>query len=175
MSRWIHLSTSPKQKSRLPLKSIYSNVKKSVLNQRGTQKKMFEYILCACVCVPPRGRRNSSPPRSFFRRVLWAAVPFHLLLLFLLLLPCLVPQSERDSSCTVANNFARSFHPMLHYTNGPPPTWERLEHGCGGGFKTRMNKCNSLFFPKHWRLYFNWHHNDEVVVFQTNISTFFYK
>ncbi|XP_019746617.1 nesprin-2a isoform X4 [Hippocampus comes] len=69
-----------------------------------------------------RGRRDSSPPRSFFCRVLWAAVPFHLLLLFLLLLPCLVPQSERDSSCTVANNFARSFHPMLHYTNGPPPT-----------------------------------------------------
>ncbi|XP_051909518.1 nesprin-2 isoform X2 [Hippocampus zosterae] len=69
-----------------------------------------------------KGRRDSSPPRSFFCRVLWAAVPFHLLLLFLLLLPCLVPRSERDSSCTVANNFARSFHPMLHYTNGPPPT-----------------------------------------------------
>ncbi|XP_061610592.1 nesprin-1 isoform X5 [Phyllopteryx taeniolatus] len=69
-----------------------------------------------------REKNDSSPPRSFFCRVLRAAVPFHLLLLFLLLLPCLLPQSERDSSCTVANNFARSFHPMLHYTNGPPPT-----------------------------------------------------
>nr|XP_057913540.1 nesprin-2 isoform X2 [Doryrhamphus excisus] len=67
-------------------------------------------------------RRDPSPPRSFFYRVLRAAIPFHLLLLLLLLLPCLVPQSERDSSCSEANNFARSFHPMLRYTNGPPPT-----------------------------------------------------
>ncbi|XP_077408932.1 nesprin-2a isoform X3 [Vanacampus margaritifer] len=69
-----------------------------------------------------RTKRDPSPPPSFFSRVLRAAIPFHLLLLLLLLLPCLVPRSERDSSCTVANNFARSFHPMLHYTNGPPPT-----------------------------------------------------
>ncbi|KAM9778675.1 nesprin-2a isoform 1-T4 [Syngnathus typhle] len=69
-----------------------------------------------------RRKRDSSPPRSFFCRVLQAAVPFHLLLLFLLFLPCLLPRSEIDSSCTVTNNFARSFHPMLHYTNGPPPT-----------------------------------------------------
>ncbi|XP_054618423.1 nesprin-2 isoform X2 [Dunckerocampus dactyliophorus] len=67
-------------------------------------------------------RRDPSPPLSFFHRVLRAAIPFHLLLLLLLLLPCLVPQSERDSSCSEANNFARSFHPMLRYTNGPPPT-----------------------------------------------------
>ncbi|XP_067338852.1 nesprin-2 isoform X4 [Channa argus] len=69
-----------------------------------------------------RARRDSSPPRSFFYRVLRAAFPLHLLLLLLLLLPCLIPVPESDSSCTVANNFARSFYPMLHYTNGPPPT-----------------------------------------------------
>ncbi|KAK2855973.1 hypothetical protein Q5P01_004708 [Channa striata] len=69
-----------------------------------------------------RGRRDSSPPRSFFYRVLRAAFPLHLLLLLLLLLPCLIPMSESDPSCTVANNFARSFYPMLRYTNGPPPT-----------------------------------------------------
>ncbi|XP_061843165.2 nesprin-2a isoform X2 [Nerophis lumbriciformis] len=67
-------------------------------------------------------RRKSSQPRSFLYRVLRAAAPFHLLLLLLLLLPCLLPRSEGESSCADANNLARSFHPMLHYTNGPPPT-----------------------------------------------------
>lgn len=69
-----------------------------------------------------RERRDSSPPRSLFYRVLRAAFPLHLLLLLLLLLPCLIPMSESDPSCTVTNNFARSFYPMLRYTNGPPPT-----------------------------------------------------
>ncbi|XP_040920395.1 nesprin-2 isoform X2 [Toxotes jaculatrix] len=69
-----------------------------------------------------REKRESSPPRSFFYRVLRAAFPLQLLLLFLLLLPCLIPMSESEPSCAVANNFARSFHPMLRYTNGPPPT-----------------------------------------------------
>uniref|UniRef100_A0A3Q2WN97 KASH domain-containing protein n=1 Tax=Haplochromis burtoni TaxID=8153 RepID=A0A3Q2WN97_HAPBU len=67
-------------------------------------------------------KRESSPPRSFFYRALRAAFPLQLLLLLLLLLPCLIPMSESDSSCTLTNNFARSFYPMLHYTNGPPPT-----------------------------------------------------
>uniref|UniRef100_A0A672ITC0 KASH domain-containing protein n=1 Tax=Salarias fasciatus TaxID=181472 RepID=A0A672ITC0_SALFA len=74
------------------------------------------------VDVSCRERRESSPPRSFFYRVLRAAFPLHLFLLLLLLLPCLIPMSEGDASCTVTNNFARSFYPMLHYTNGPPPT-----------------------------------------------------
>ncbi|KAM3603169.1 uncharacterized protein V6R79_017666 [Siganus canaliculatus] len=69
-----------------------------------------------------RERRESSPPRSLFYRVLRAAFPLHLLLLFLLLLPCLIPLSEGEPACTGANNFARSFYPMLRYTNGPPPT-----------------------------------------------------
>ncbi|TMS12312.1 Nesprin-2 [Larimichthys crocea] len=69
-----------------------------------------------------REKRDSPPPRSFFYRVLRAAFPLHLLLLFLLLLPCLIPLSESEPGCTAANNFARSLHPMLRYTNGPPPT-----------------------------------------------------
>ncbi|XP_042359998.1 LOW QUALITY PROTEIN: nesprin-1-like [Plectropomus leopardus] len=69
-----------------------------------------------------RGMRDSSPPRSFFYRVLRAAFPLQLLLLFLLLLPCLIPLSESEPGCAAANNFAWSFYPMLHYTNGPPPT-----------------------------------------------------
>uniref|UniRef100_A0A8D0H988 KASH domain-containing protein n=1 Tax=Sphenodon punctatus TaxID=8508 RepID=A0A8D0H988_SPHPU len=59
---------------------------------------------------------------SFFYRVLRAALPLQLLFLLLLLLACLIPSSEEDFSCTQANNFARSFYPMLRYTNGPPPT-----------------------------------------------------
>ncbi|KPP67538.1 hypothetical protein Z043_113860, partial [Scleropages formosus] len=58
---------------------------------------------------------------SFMLRVLRAAFPFQLLLLLLLVLTRLVPATQEDYSCTMANNFARSFHPMLHYTNGPPP------------------------------------------------------
>ncbi|KAM6463512.1 nesprin-1-like isoform 1-T1 [Liasis olivaceus] len=80
---------------------------------------------------PTRGGSDSShsenqglPPRPqhcFFLRVLRAALPLQLLLLFLIALACLVPMSEEDYSCTLSNNFARSFHPMLRYTNGPPP------------------------------------------------------
>uniref|UniRef100_A0A8C1YDQ0 KASH domain-containing protein n=1 Tax=Cyprinus carpio TaxID=7962 RepID=A0A8C1YDQ0_CYPCA len=69
-----------------------------------------------------RSTRDPSPQRSFFYRVLRAAFPLHLLFLLLLVLACLVPLSEDDYSCTFSNNFARSFHPMLRYTNGPPPT-----------------------------------------------------
>ncbi|XP_061097849.1 nesprin-2-like [Conger conger] len=67
-------------------------------------------------------RRDPSPPRSFFARVWRAAFPLHLLLLLLIMLACLVPAWEEDNTCTWSNNFARSFYPMLHYTNGPPPT-----------------------------------------------------
>ncbi|XP_063255607.1 nesprin-2 [Prinia subflava] len=68
----------------------------------------------------PQPVQAGSP--SFFYRVLRAALPLQLFFLLLLLLACMIPSSEEDYSCTQANNFARSFYPMLRYTNGPPPT-----------------------------------------------------
>lgn len=57
----------------------------------------------------------------FLLRVLRTALPLQILLLLLLAIACLVPMSEEDYSCTLANNFRRSLDPMLHYTDGPPP------------------------------------------------------
>ncbi|NWI08791.1 SYNE3 protein, partial [Crypturellus soui] len=58
---------------------------------------------------------------AFLRRACWAALPLQLLLLLLLLLAFLLPLAEETHSCTLANNFARSFNLMLRY-EGPPPT-----------------------------------------------------
>uniref|UniRef100_A0A8C7YY31 Spectrin repeat containing, nuclear envelope 2b n=1 Tax=Oryzias sinensis TaxID=183150 RepID=A0A8C7YY31_9TELE len=69
------------------------------------------------------GERKHAPPQPhFLHRVLRAAFHLHLLFFVLLVLICLVPPPEDPSSCNLSNNFARSFQPMLHYTNGPPPT-----------------------------------------------------
>lgn len=59
--------------------------------------------------------------RRFLLRVLRTALPLQLLLLLLLAIACLVPLSEEDYSCILANNFRRSLDPMLRYTDGPPP------------------------------------------------------
>ncbi|XP_068004955.1 nesprin-3 isoform X2 [Melanerpes formicivorus] len=68
----------------------------------------------------------SSPKRpgsvcSFLRRVCWVALPLQLLLLLLLFLAFILPLAEDTHSCTLANNFARSFNLMLRYER-PPPT-----------------------------------------------------
>ncbi|KAM4667357.1 nesprin-2 [Amazona ochrocephala] len=74
-----------------------------------------------------RGESHPQPTKAtpqtpyFFYRVLRAAFPLQLFLLLLLLVVCIIPSSEEDYSCTRANNFARSLHPMLQYLNGPPP------------------------------------------------------
>ncbi|KAH3846261.1 hypothetical protein DPMN_088560 [Dreissena polymorpha] len=57
-----------------------------------------------------------------FLRVLRCALPLQLLLLLLLATTCLVPITEEDYSCTLANNLRRSLDTMLQYTDGPPPS-----------------------------------------------------
>ncbi|NWX82754.1 SYNE2 protein, partial [Nothoprocta pentlandii] len=79
----------------------------------------FLFFLAEGHSCAPRAAPGSP---SFFYRVFRAALPLQLLFLLLLLLACMIPSSEEDYSCTQANNFARSFYPMLRYTNGPPPT-----------------------------------------------------
>ncbi|XP_035388805.1 nesprin-3 [Electrophorus electricus] len=55
------------------------------------------------------------------RRACCAALPLQLLLLALLLLAFLLPLMDEGASCSLSNNFARSFSIMLRY-HGPPPT-----------------------------------------------------
>ncbi|XP_014105315.1 PREDICTED: nesprin-3 isoform X2 [Pseudopodoces humilis] len=66
-------------------------------------------------------KKRSGGVCSYLHRVCRAALPLQLLLLLLLLLAFLLPLAEETHSCTLANNFARSFKLMLRY-EGPPPT-----------------------------------------------------
>ncbi|KAL6477359.1 hypothetical protein MHYP_G00131940 [Metynnis hypsauchen] len=58
---------------------------------------------------------------GFLYRVCRVALPLQLLLLALLLLAFLLPMMDEGTSCSLSNNFARSFNIMLRY-HGPPPT-----------------------------------------------------
>ncbi|XP_060789678.1 nesprin-3 isoform X2 [Neoarius graeffei] len=58
---------------------------------------------------------------GFLCRVCRVALPLQLLLLALLLFAFLLPMMDEGTSCSLSNNFARSFNIMLRY-HGPPPT-----------------------------------------------------
>ncbi|KAF0044692.1 nesprin-3 isoform X2 [Scophthalmus maximus] len=58
---------------------------------------------------------------GLMQRVCRLAFPLWLLLLALLLLVLLLPLMEVGHSCSLSNNFARSFNIMLRF-DGPPPT-----------------------------------------------------
>ncbi|XP_061897273.1 nesprin-3 [Entelurus aequoreus] len=65
-------------------------------------------------------RLNSKKP-SLMQRVCRLALPLWLFFLALLLIAFLLPLMDKDHSCSLSNNFARSFNMMLRYS-GPPPT-----------------------------------------------------
>lgn len=59
--------------------------------------------------------------RGLLQRACRLALLLWLLLLALLLLAFLLPLMDEGNSCSLSNNFARSFNIMLRY-DGPPPT-----------------------------------------------------
>ncbi|KAM8851774.1 nesprin-3 isoform 1-T3 [Synchiropus picturatus] len=67
-----------------------------------------------------RGKTLQKSP-GLMQRVCRLALPLWLFLLALLLLAFLLPLVDDGSSCSLSNNFARSFNIMLRY-QGPPPT-----------------------------------------------------
>ncbi|XP_067469876.1 nesprin-3 [Thunnus thynnus] len=69
---------------------------------------------------PPVTTKVQKKP-GLLQRVCRLALPLWLLLLALLLLAFLLPLMDESSSCSLSNNFARSFNIMLRY-DGPPPT-----------------------------------------------------
>ncbi|XP_041070488.1 nesprin-3 isoform X6 [Carcharodon carcharias] len=66
-------------------------------------------------------KKTSGKICHYLSRACCAALPLQLLLLLLLLLAFLLPLIEEQDSCSVVNNFARSFYLTLRY-QGPPPT-----------------------------------------------------
>uniref|UniRef100_UPI00398F471D nesprin-3 isoform X2 n=1 Tax=Pristiophorus japonicus TaxID=55135 RepID=UPI00398F471D len=66
-------------------------------------------------------RKTSRGLWHYLSRACCAALPLQLLLLLLLFLAFLLPLIEEQDSCSVVNNFARSFYLTLRY-QGPPPT-----------------------------------------------------
>ncbi|XP_012674769.2 nesprin-3-like isoform X2 [Clupea harengus] len=65
--------------------------------------------------------RKPQKSGGFLQRVCCVALPLQLLLLSLLLLAFLLPLTEESASCSLVNNFARSFKVMLRH-DGLPPT-----------------------------------------------------
>lgn len=70
---------------------------------------------------PAKVKRVEKQKSGFLQRVCRCALPLWLLLLALLLLAFLLPLMDESNSCSLSNNFARSFNIMLRY-DGPPPT-----------------------------------------------------
>ncbi|XP_035235597.1 nesprin-3 isoform X1 [Anguilla anguilla] len=66
-------------------------------------------------------RTKKQKHSGFLYRVCRVALPLQLLLLALLLLAFFLPMMDEGTSCSLTNNFARSFNVMLRY-HGPPPT-----------------------------------------------------
>uniref|UniRef100_A0A1A8C5V9 Spectrin repeat containing, nuclear envelope family member 3 n=1 Tax=Nothobranchius kadleci TaxID=1051664 RepID=A0A1A8C5V9_NOTKA len=100
---WMLYKSKLKENSCIRTKNITRSKKPT-----GTQKE-----------ATPRAKTQKNP--GLLQRICRLALLLWLLLLSLLLLAFLLPLMDDGNSCSLSNNFARSFSVMLRY-DGPPPT-----------------------------------------------------
>ncbi|XP_070403256.1 nesprin-3 isoform X3 [Nothobranchius furzeri] len=100
---WMLYKSKLKENSCIRTKNITRSKKPT-----GTQKE-----------ATPRAKTQKNP--GLLQRICRLALLLWLLLLSLLLLAFLLPLMDEGNSCSLSNNFARSFSVMLRY-DGPPPT-----------------------------------------------------
>lgn len=67
-----------------------------------------------------RPHRGDSDFKSYFCRVLRASMPLQALMILLIGAASLIPTTEQDYCCEIANNLYRSLEPMLSFPNGLP-------------------------------------------------------
>uniref|UniRef100_A0A4W5JYV8 Spectrin repeat containing, nuclear envelope family member 3 n=1 Tax=Hucho hucho TaxID=62062 RepID=A0A4W5JYV8_9TELE len=95
---------------------------KSKLNDVGDLKALLNVKQGASATGREEHTRTAKEKTSgLLYRVCRVALPLWLLLLALLLFAFFLPWMDEGSSCSLSNNFARSFNIMLRY-HGPPPT-----------------------------------------------------
>ncbi|XP_010877051.2 nesprin-3 isoform X2 [Esox lucius] len=94
---------------------------KSKLKDVGDLKALLNVKRAACAAVQEEHTETVKKTPGLLYRVCRVALPLWLLLLALLLFAFLLPWMDEGSSCSLSNNFARSFNIMLRY-DGPPPT-----------------------------------------------------
>ncbi|XP_013770623.1 nesprin-3 [Pundamilia nyererei] len=97
---------------------LYKSKLKDVRDVRNriSSKRVSATQADAAIAAPARKQKP-----GLLQRVCRLALPLWLLFLALLLLAFLLPLMDEGNSCSLSNNFARSFNIMLRY-EGPPPT-----------------------------------------------------
>jgi len=67
---------------------------------------------------------SSKSPFGYFCRALMAAIPFYVLFFLLWLIPFFLPLicTDEVSACLKRNTLHSTIHPLLTWTDGPPPT-----------------------------------------------------
>lgn len=94
---------------------------KSKLKDVGDLKALLNVKGASAAGQEEHTRTAKGKTPGLLYRVCRVALPLWLLLLALLLFAFFLPWMDEGSSCSLSNNFARSFNIMLRY-DGPPPT-----------------------------------------------------
>ncbi len=75
-----------------------------------------------CCSSHIKDEKTAHPRYRLLRRVIRTSFPIQVFLLLLLSILSIFPNIEEEFSCSLANNMAWSFEPILRYPNGRPPT-----------------------------------------------------